>query len=376
MITDSHTGGMPIELDVGDLVRVRGREWVVEALKPGASRDGLSTVELACIDDDAQGERLRAVLESEIDPRLVQDDLWQQIGRQGSDQPKVLAAHMRAVSWNTATAADRDLFQAPFRAGIRLDPYQLLPLSKALKLPRVNLLIADDVGLGKTVEAGLVLRELLLRRRVDFVVVSAPAAMITQWQDELAQKFGLGFVIVDREYLSAVRRAHGFAANPWAVGSHFLVSHTLLADETYSDGLKEVLGPFRPRALFILDEAHHAAPASGAAYATDSQFTRAVRSIAERFEHRLFLSATPHNGHSNSFSSLLNILDPQRFTRGIPVEPDELDLVMVRRLKSDLRALGVASFPERVIEPAVIDGLSPDAPELVLAAWPRAFRVP
>ena len=225
MITDLHTGGMPIELDVGDLVRVRGREWVVEALKPGASRDGLSTVELACIDDDAQGERLRAVLESEIDPRLVQDDLWQQIGRQGSDQPKVLAAHMRAVSWNTATAADRDLFQAPFRAGIRLDPYQLLPLSKALKLPRVNLLIADDVGLGKTVEAGLVLRELLLRRRVDFVVVSAPAAMITQWQDELAQNFGLGFVIVDREYLSAVRRAHGFVANPWAVGSHFPASH-------------------------------------------------------------------------------------------------------------------------------------------------------
>ncbi len=77
------------------------------------------------------------------------------------------------------------------RAGIRLDPYQLLPLAKALRLPRVNLLIADDVGLGKTVEAGLVLREMLLRRRVDYVVVSSPAAMTAQWQDELAQKFGL-----------------------------------------------------------------------------------------------------------------------------------------------------------------------------------------
>ena len=195
---------MTITLDVGDLVRVRGREWVVEALKPGATRDDLSTVELACIADDAQGEVLRAVLESEIDVRLVQDDLWQQIAREGSDDPKVLAAHMRAIAWKTATAADRDLFQAPFRAGIRLDPYQLLPLSKALKLPRVNLLIADDVGLGKTVEAGLVLREMLLRRRVDFVVVSAPAAMITQWQDELAQKFGLGFTIVDRDYLGEV----------------------------------------------------------------------------------------------------------------------------------------------------------------------------
>jgi SNF2 family DNA or RNA helicase len=173
-----------------------------------------------------------------------------------------------------------------------------LPVTRAFAelpadaIPRVNLLIADDVGLGKTVEAGLVLREMLLRRRVDFVVVSAPAAMITQWQDELAQKFGLGFTIVDRDYLAAVRRAHGFAANPWAVGSRFIVSHSLLADETYSSGLKDALGPFRPRALLILDEVHHAAPASGQAYAVDSQFTNAVRALAERFEHRLFLSAT------------------------------------------------------------------------------------
>lgn len=365
---------MTLTFDVGDLVRLRGREWMVEAVKPGTAPDDLSTVELACIADDAQGEMLRAVVESEIDVCRVEDDLWRQIAREGSDDPKVLAAHMRSIGWMTATAADRELFQAPFRAGIRLDPYQLLPLSKALKLPRVNLLIADDVGLGKTVEAGLVLREMLLRRRVDFVVVSAPAAMITQWQDELAQKFGLGFVIVDRDYLAGVRRAHGFAANPWAVGSRFLISHSLLADETYSDGLKEVLGPFRPRALFILDEAHHAAPASGRAYATDSQFTRAVRGLAERFEHRLFLSATPHNGHSNSFSSLLEILDPQRFTRGVPVEPDELEPVMVRRLKTDLRSLGVARFPRRIIEPAVIDGLPPDAPELVLAGLLQEYK--
>ena len=68
---------------------------------------------------------------------------------------------------------------------------QLLPLAKALDLPRVNLLIADDVGLGKTIEAGLIVRELLLRRRVDMIVVAAPASMLLQWQDELAQKFGL-----------------------------------------------------------------------------------------------------------------------------------------------------------------------------------------
>jgi hypothetical protein len=89
------------------------------------------------------------------------------------------------------------------------------------------------------------------------------------------------------------------------------------------------------------------------------------RGLASRFEHRLFLSATPHNGHSNSFSSLLEILDPQRLTRGVSVRPGELDTVMVRRLKSDLRHFG-EKFPERVVEPILLDGLWDDSPELVL----------
>jgi SNF2 family DNA or RNA helicase len=139
-----------------------------------------------------------------------------------------------------------------------------------------------------------------------------------------------------------------------------------MSDETYVAGLREHLGDFRPRALLILDEAHHAAPASGSRYAVDSQFTKAIRGLAERFEHRLFLSATPHNGHSNSFSALLEILDPQRFTAGVPVKPRELDQVMVRRLKSDLRYFG-AKFPERKVEALVIKGLPQDAPELVLS---------
>ena len=242
----------------------------------------------------------------------------------------------------------------------------------------MNLLIADDVGAGKTVEAGLVLRELLLRRRIDFVVVAAPAGMVRQWQDELDQKFGLSFTAVDRESIAALRRERGFGVNPWTVASRFVISHALVAEETYVAGLRDLLGPFRPRSLLILDEAHHAAPASGQRYAIESQFTRAVRDLGDRFEHRLFLSATPHNGHSNSFSTLLELLDPQRFTRGVPVRPRELDAVMVRRLKSDLRHFG-ERFPERIVESISISELPVDAPELVLArmlsAYVEAVRV-
>lgn len=359
----------------GDFVRARGRRWLVEGERDLGG--GLSALQVACVDDDAQGETTEIVWQAELDAQMLGDEGWATLARSGTDDPAVFAAYLKTLHWGTATAAERDLFQAPFRAGIRLDAYQLLPLRKALRLPRVNLLIADDVGAGKTVEAGLVLREMLLRRRVDFVVVAAPVSMVRQWQDELEAKFGLPFTIVDREYLTALRRERGFTANPWTSGSYFIVSHSLLSDDTYAGGLRDALQGFRPKGMLILDEAHHAAPASGSRYAVDSQFTKAIRDLAGRFEHRLFLSATPHNGHSNSFSSLLEILDPQRFTRGVPVKPRELDAIMIRRLKVDLRYFG-ERFPIRRVEPILLEGLPEDTPDVrlpkLLAAYGEDLR--
>jgi hypothetical protein len=289
---------LPDSPQIGDFVEVRGRPWLVEGIDDKGG--GLSALQLSCISDDAQGETLEVAWDAEIGARRLEDDFWSRLGRDGTDDPAVFAAYLRTLKWNTATAADRDLLQAPFRAGIRLDAYQLLPLRKALRLPRVNLLIADDVGLGKTIEAGLILRELLLRRRIDFTVVAAPPSMTLQWQDELEAKFGLAFTIIDRERVAELRRLRGFGVNPWRTGSRFIISHHLLTDETYVAGLRDLLGGFRPRALLILDEAHHAAPASGARYAIDSQFTKAIGGLVDRFEHRLFLTATPHNGHTTA----------------------------------------------------------------------------
>jgi SNF2-related domain len=350
----------------GQFVEVRGRPWLVEAIDD--AQPDLTTLRLSCIADDAQGEQIEILWDAEIEPKILDDDTWSNVGRGAPDSPEVLAAHLRAVRWRTATAADRDLLQAPFRAGIRLDAYQLLPLRKALRLPRVNLLIADDVGLGKTVEAGLVARELLLRRRIDLIVISAPPAMTTQWRDELESKFGLTFDIIDRERIGELRRLRGFSVNPWTTGARFIIAHSLLTEETYVAGLRDALGEFRSRALLILDEAHHAAPSGGARYAISSQLTRSVRDLAERFEHRLFLTATPHNGHSNSFSALLEMLDPQRFTRGVEVRPRDLEPIMVRRLKADLRRLGEA-FPERKIVAISLADLPEDTPALDL--WRR-----
>lgn len=102
------------------------------------------------------------------------------MAKRGFDAPKLFSAYLNTLQWNCVTATDPKLFQSPFRAGIRLDAYQLKPLRKALLLPSVNLFIADDVGLGKTIEAGLIARELLLRKKVREVVVACPPSMLTQ----------------------------------------------------------------------------------------------------------------------------------------------------------------------------------------------------
>ena len=138
--------------------------------------------------------------------------------------------------------------------------------------------------------------------------------------------------------------------------------------------MREWLGPLLPGSLLILDEAHHAAPSSGGRYGIETKFTRAIRDLGGRFEHRLFLSATPHNGHSNSFSTLLELLDPYRFTRGVKVRGRKaLEEVMVRRLKEDIREVQ-GGFPRREVVRLVIDGLPPDAPELVLSRLLDEYR--
>ena len=359
--------------NVGDLVRVRSRQWLVEEVLPD-SDGGSPQVTLACADDDAQGQELTVFWDYELDRAILQQEAWADLAGAGFDSPRYFAAFFNTLRWNCTTATKTDLFQAPFRAGIQLDAYQMEPLRKALLLPRVNLFIADDTGLGKTIEAGLIARELLLRRKVRRIVVAAPPSVLEQWKTELEDRFGLLFEILDRAYVSRMRRERGFGVNPWRTHSRFLVSHNLLTDPAYADPLREWLGETLPGSLLILDEAHHAAPSSGSRYGIETKFTRAVRDLGGRFEHRLFLSATPHNGHSNSFSTLLELLDPYRFTRGVKVRgKGDLDAVMVRRLKEDIRAVR-GGFPQREVVPVVIDNLPSDAPELALSRLLDRYR--
>ncbi|GAB4304677.1 MAG: DISARM system SNF2-like helicase DrmD [Oscillatoriaceae cyanobacterium] len=328
---------------------------------------GDTTVCLACLDDDDQGKTLEVFWEREVDARILGAASWDAVTSKGFDDPRYFSAYYHALRWNCVTSTNPKLFQAPYRAGIEVKTYQLEPLRKALLMPRVSVFIADDVGLGKTIEAGLILREMLMRQKIKRVLISCPPSVVRQWQEEMESRFGLQFQIFDREFIAAKQRELGYGINPWTTSNQFIISHALLRDEAYAGSLRDWLGSWNAGSMLILDEAHNAAPATSSRYAIDSQLTKTVRDLAPRFEHKLFLSATPHNGHSNSFTALLEMLDPLRFCRGVPVNQDLLQTVMVRRLKQDLWAINPGDFPERQIIPIVVDGLPEDAPELKLA---------
>ena len=110
---------MPTMPQRGDFVRVRTRRWLVEDER--SAGDGLTALRLACVDDDAQGEVVEVLWDAELDGSVLKDEGWASVAKLGTDDPSVFSAYLRALRWNTATAADRDLFQAPFRAGIHQD---------------------------------------------------------------------------------------------------------------------------------------------------------------------------------------------------------------------------------------------------------------
>lgn len=354
----------------GQVVRVRGRHWVVTDMRSSAlppdvklisEDEGQTLVTLSSVEEDALGEELAVLWELEPG-RMVRDTATLPDLSEGrTDDPDTLAAFLDAIRWGAITNADAELMQAPFRAGIAIEDFQLDPLVRALGMPRVNLLVADDVGLGKTIEAGLVVQEMLLRHRARRVMVVCPAPLMTKWRDEMASRFGLDFKIVYSETARDVRRERGLNANPFKLYPLTIVSLAWLRGQRCQRLLSEILAGDdahlpRPVDLLIVDEAHHCAPPGQGQYAIDSQQTRAVARLARHAEHRLFLSATPHNGYMESWTALLQMLDPQRFVRGVAPTTAALNQIMVRRMKSELtNEDGTRKYPDRDVQEITVE---------------------
>ncbi|MEW6234968.1 MAG: DISARM system SNF2-like helicase DrmD [Candidatus Omnitrophota bacterium] len=357
--------------EIGQIVNLRERPYaVLDVLKSSLpSLIAPSThfsksqhlVSLSSIEDDSLGEELQVIWE--IEPGACIREEASLPDPIGFDDPSLLDAFLDAVAWGASSTADIRSLQSPFRSGIEIEDYQLDPLIRAIRMPRVNLLIADDVGLGKTIESGLVVQELIIRHRVRTVLIVCPASLQVQWHDQMRDKFGLEFRIVDRELIRHLRRKRGLRVNPWSHFPRLITSIDYLKQDRTLRQFMEVLPgagePIFPRRfdMLIVDEAHNIAPSGRNHYAVDSRRTHTIRRLVPHFEHKLFLTATPHNGYTESFSALLELLDNQRFSRRIDPNPKQLASIMVRRLKSELPKKwdGTPRFPMRKLIPLEVE---------------------
>lgn len=372
---------------IGMFATVRNRRGVVAAVEPFDGENGrLHLVHLEYKDDQLPVEE-RLLWELEPKRVLLEPTALPVFSSTDPMPPENFDALLRAARWSaTSPYLDPDgegpleslPISSPFHGALEIEDFQLVPLLKALRMPRVNLLIADDVGLGKTVEAGLVLSELLLRRRVQRILILTPASLRLQWRDELWDKFSLQFDLVDRDETHALRRRLGMDANPWRSFSRIIASYHYLRQD---DVLEQFLAacrtpegsPHLPWDLLIVDECHNLMPS---AFGDDSDLCRMLRLVAPQFEHRLFLSATPHNGHTRSFTGLLEILDPVRFSQTDqlrPAEKERVQQIVLRRLKREINArTHPPRFCTRNKPQALVLDLSPQ--ELALSSAFNAFR--
>jgi hypothetical protein len=204
----------------GQLVNVRSRQFVVTDIRNATPTNLMlnpvgtqNLVSLSSVDDEGLGEDLQVIWELEVGAHVYEKiELPQPTG---FDEPAKLDTFLDAVRWGAASIADVRTVRSPFRSGIDIEDYQLDPVVRAIQMPRVNLLIADDVGLGKTIEAGLVAQELIIRDRYRRIVIICPSSLQVQWRDQMRDKFGLDFRIVDSALMKELRRKRGIHVNPW-----------------------------------------------------------------------------------------------------------------------------------------------------------------
>ena len=224
---------------VGMFATVRNRRSVISGVDPFDGHDGrLHLVQIQYKDDQLPHEE-QLIWEIEPHSRLLESTALPNPSSPAMP-PEDFDALLRAARWSAMSPyldpdgegpVDRLPISSPFHGAVQAEDYQLVPLLKALRMPRVNLLIADDVGLGKTIEAGLILKELLLRRRIQRVLILTPASLRLQWRDSMWDKFSVSFDFVDRGETQALRRRLGMDANPWRASSRIISSYHYLRQD-------------------------------------------------------------------------------------------------------------------------------------------------
>lgn len=227
------------------------------------------------------------------------------------------------------------------RAAMDVLEYQLEPAAQALEQPRQRILIADAVGLGKTLEAGILMSELIRRGRGKRILVVAIKSMLTQFQKELWSRFTIPLVRLDSIGLQRIRQNIPTNHNPFYHYDRSIISiDTLKQNNEFRVHLEQAYWD-----IIVIDEAHNVAVRG----TQRSQRAELAELLAHRSDTLIMLSATPHDGKARSFASLMNMLDPTAIADPDNYTPDEIDGLYIRRFKKDIADQVQENFPDRKI---------------------------
>lgn len=220
-------------------------------------------------------------------------------------------------------------------------PYQLDPAKLSLQRPRQRILIADTVGLGKTLEAGILMSELIARGKGKRILVVTVKSMMTQFQKEMWNRFTLPLVRLDSNRIQKIRASLPSNYNPFFYYDKTIVSiDTLKRDVEYRTHLEKAYWD-----IIVIDEAHNVAERGD----HQAQRSRLAKLLANRSDTMIMLSATPHDGRAKSFASLMNMLDPTAIADPENYTPEDIKGLCIRRFKNDVKDQVNGSFLERQV---------------------------
>ncbi len=329
---------MRVDFAAGNLVKARGREWVV---LPNSTQDLLMVRPIGGLDDEVVGicTAIEEVVSSTFPPPS-----WETPGDYN-------ACRLLRDAARISTRCAAGPFRSFAKIAVEPRPYQLVPLLMALRLEPVRLLIADDVGIGKTIEACVVIKELLERGEVTRFAVLCPPHLAEQWQQELSQKFHIDAELVLSSTVQRLERNCRPGESLFERYPYVIVSTDFIKSPRHRDDFIRTCPE-----LVVVDEAHACTLAGGVGRSRQARF-ELIKAVSEdENRHLILVTATPHSGNEDAFRSLLSLLDPKFANLPVDLEADarestrrELAQHLVQRLRGNIRDyLGTdTTFPDR-----------------------------
>ncbi len=323
----------------GSRAEIRDEEWLIRRVDPSADGGWLLTCD--GISDLVRGQSALFLTELEdsieiLDPAktlLVPDT-----------SPTYNATMLYLESQRRRSVPNDERIHLGHRAVMNLVPYQLDPALQALRQPRARILIADAVGLGKTLEAGVLATELMARGRGKRILVVTQKSMLTQFQKEWWSRFSIPLMRLDSLGLARVRNRIPANHNPFNHFDRSIISiDTLKSNLEYRNYLENAWWD-----MIVIDECHNVAARSGEQGL--AKRAKLARLLATRSDTLILLSATPHDGSARSFASLMALLDPTAISDPDDYTPEDFKDkgLVIRRFKKDIKDQVSAEFKERV----------------------------